>query len=200
VYAANTTLDLLSSHFVGNSAADHGGAVLLSGVGADRILDCTFVDNTAGDDGGAIHAPVSGGAPLTVGSSSFRGNAATSGGGVYLAGDPSDASLRNLALWGNGGDLAGDPGAPSPTLEATCSEFFLQPGGGNIVLPADPFDPGPNGELFLSPTALCIDGGSNIHATSDYGVFGLDWADLTTQADGSLDLGTVDMGAHYVVE
>jgi cysteine-rich repeat protein len=199
VYASNVAVDILSSHFVDNGSTD-GGAVFLTGEGADRILDCTFVDNVVGGDGGAVYASVDGSAPLTIGSSSFRGNAAGSGGGVYLADDPSEASLRNLVLWGNGGDLAGDPGAPSPTLEVTCSEFFLEAGGGNIVLPSDPFDPGPNGELFLLPTAQCIDAGSNASATTDYGVMGLDWAALSTQADGSLDVGVVDMGAHYVVE
>lgn len=200
VYASNVTIDILSSDFVGNSATTHGGAVALVGTGADRILDCTFVDNVADDNGGALYASGVGSATLSLGSSSFRGNAATNGGGVYLGADPSGASLRNLAFWGNGGDLAGDPGAPSPSLEATCSEFFLEAGGGNIVLTSDPFEPGPDGELFLLPTALCVDAGSNVTATSDYTVIGLDWADLSTQQDGSLDVGTVDMGAHYVVE
>jgi len=199
VFTWGSSIDMLSSRFHDNEASQYGGALAL-GTGYKQVFDCTFTDNTAGTEGGAIRAHVTASSPLWVGSTSLRNNVAADIGGIFLNSLPQHAVLRNLVLWGNGGDVGGVAGASSPTIANVCSEFFLEAGGGNLVPASDPFVAGPDGELFLLPASLCVDAGDSAAASADYGVIGLDWADLSTQMDGSLDAGIVDMGAHYAVE
>lgn len=199
VATGSSWVDVFSSRFDNNDASLYGGALGL-GTGYKQVFDCTFTDNTAGTEGGAIRAHVTASSPLWVGSTSLRNNVAADIGGIFLNSQPQHAVLRNLVLWGNGGDVGGVAGAPSPTISNVCSEFFLEAGGGNLVPASDPFVAGPDGELFLLPASVCVDAGDSAAASTDYGVIGLDWADLSTQMDGSLDAGIVDMGAHYAVE
>ena len=72
--------------FSANSAGLHGGAL---DVGRTTISDTTFVGNTAGYDGGAIY--LSGpssfpGVPVSIVGSSFTGNLARNGGGIFNGG------------------------------------------------------------------------------------------------------------------
>ena len=54
------------------------------------------------------------------------------------------------------------------------------------------FVTGPFGYYYLDPASPCIDAGSR--SSDEAGL-----SDRTTQADGTPDAGTVDMGYHYPV-
>ena len=70
-----------SSHFIGNSASRHGGAIY-SDAGSVLIWsESTFSNNSAEEDGGAIYSNDRDGS-LTVQGSTFSGNTADDGGAV----------------------------------------------------------------------------------------------------------------------
>jgi hypothetical protein len=79
--SAYGTLDLASSTFVENSAAD-GGALWAGWVNDARITSSTFTGNTADDTGGAILAYVTASTAITH--DTFCGNRATTGGAVSV--------------------------------------------------------------------------------------------------------------------
>ena len=54
---------------------------------------------------------------------------------------------------------------------------------------------GPDNELFLDQSSGCVDNGDDLIADATYSV---EWQELTTSLDGTLDAPPVDMGAHYV--
>lgn len=56
---------------------------------------------------------------------------------------------------------------------------------------------GPNSELFLDQGSDCVDIGDDLAANTDYAAIGLDWTQLTTASDGTLDASPVDAGTHY---
>jgi len=94
--------------------------------------------------------------------------------------------IQNSIVWDNGDDLWG------------CAATFCcvadpgDHGTGNIF--EDPrFVKGPLGDYYLDPTSSCIDAGNM--SAEDAGL-----SNFTTQADGSLDTGQVDLGCHYPVE
>ncbi|HUT02758.1 MAG TPA: right-handed parallel beta-helix repeat-containing protein [bacterium] len=94
--------------------------------------------------------------------------------------------IQNSIVWDNGDDLW--------NCRATycCLPDPSDHGAGNIF--EDPrFVKGPLGDYYLDPMSSCIDAG-NVSA-EDAGL-----SDFTTQADGSLDTGQVDLGCHYPVE
>ncbi len=99
--------------------------------------------------------------------------------------------IRNCIIWNN---PRGDTGvSDAPDINYCCiSNWNWQHGGvGNIS--DDPmFVPGPFGEYYLDPESPCIDAGSQ--SAEEAGL-----SDRTTQADGTPDAGTVDMGYHYPI-
>jgi len=93
-------------------------------------------------------------------------------------------TIIDCILWGNGDDLY-DCDASYCCIEDP------DEGVGNTH--DDPmFVIGPLGEFYLAPESPCIDAGSQSAVEA-----GL--SDRTTQADGTPDTGTVDMGLHYPI-
>ena len=90
----------------------------------------------------------------------------------------------NCIVWGNGN-------SGGHCIATYCCISGTWGGEGNI--PMDPmFVSGPSGEYFLDPNSPCIDTGSMSAAEA-----GLD--KMTTQADGTPDTGTLDIGCHYPI-
>ncbi|MCD8378452.1 MAG: hypothetical protein LUB59_06665, partial [Candidatus Gastranaerophilales bacterium] len=84
-------LTVKSSVFSSNTAAN-GGAIYTDDKNSEyktTVTDSTFTDNTASSSGGAIYANSGN---ITVKSSKFTGNYATSGGAVYNTGSLTDKS------------------------------------------------------------------------------------------------------------
>jgi hypothetical protein len=188
-------LSIGSSDFTDNSAPDDGGAIYAGG--PTRIRNAAFWSNDTGGDGGAIRASTRTSSPQILSSSFYENSAVGLGGGVALVLGTAGTSgiVRNTAMWANSTDMDGENLA---TITYTCSEEFLSIGTGNELALNDPFVLGVDGELFLDQTSICVDNGNDVSATTDYAALGLDWQDLTTAADSTLDETPVDMGAHYL--
>ena len=163
-----------------NSASHKGGGVHCSQNSWPDILNNVIASNLA-EDGGGIYCY---GCPQVIGFNTITGNTASSdGGGIYC-----DSSVLptiiDCIIWGNGDDLY--------HCSATyCCIEDNDAGEGNIH--EDPiFVPGPFGDYYLDPSSLCINAGSRMTVDADL-------SDRTTQADGTPDTGTVDMGFHYPI-
>ena len=196
----------------GNRAAE-GGGISCSYYSSPAIENNTISDNIAefgyGANGGAIYCWYC--SPMIKNNVLAR-NSTDFGGGIYCCEDTSpivvnntivgntaneqgggiccryggSATITDCIIWGNGrGDLY--------DCSATyCCIQDHDAGEGNIH--EDPmFVSGPLGDYYLHPDSRCIDAGSRSASTA-----GL--ADRTTQADGTPDTGTVDMGYHYPIE
>ncbi len=143
------------------------------------ISNNTITDNSA-YYGGGIHCSDSW---PTISNNTIIGNSARYGGGIRCDHE-SSPTILDCIIWANGDDLLG------------CSASYCciedgDSGTGNIH--DDPmFVSGPQGEYYLDPDSPCIDAGSR--SASEAGL-----SDRTTQADGTPDTGTVDMGFHYPV-
>jgi hypothetical protein len=181
-----------SCAFEGNTAAGPGGAMFAEH--STSIIDSTFRFNSAGTTGGAVHALTTNVHPHIASSTFYQNAAAVSGGGIELQVDDGIGVMRNVVMWGNGVDVTGIGNA---TVTYTCSEDFISLGAGNVFAIPDPVVLGPSGELFLDQASVCVDGGSDAAATTDYGTLGLSWQAMTTASTGVLDSSPVDRGAHY---
>lgn len=233
--------------FVGNVAAGGGGAIMNVSAGEVVLLGCTFESNAAPGlgSGGAIN---SGDTVLVVSNCTFRGNganslagalsissyepseavvsgcvfdgnAATTGGAVYIGNytastftnctlhgnfalegaavfraGSSGAALTNCILWGNPGPAI----SGAPTLSYSCVQGRF-PGPGNIQ--DDPLFANPgNGDFRVLAGSPCIDAGSNA-AVPDGVVVDLDGNprfvdDPCLEDSGAGGPPVVDMGPH----
>lgn len=167
----SNAVDLLADNNViaFNRAAGDGGGVTAAGLGMlnGSLTSSTIASNTAGPGGGA---------------------GLTFGAGVSV--NPA-FSATDLIIWGN---VADDSMGPMSLAFSDIGSGGLS-GPGNISV--DPrFRKGLRGRFYLTqndpnnPTSAAVDAGSTTSAAA--GV-----AHLTTSADGALDAGTVDMGAHF---
>jgi len=117
----------------------------------------------------------------TIVSNALEGSNAE-GGGIFCY--DCSPSIFDCIIWDNGDDLAG--------CSATycCIQDFTF---GKRNINDDPlFVTGPNGDYYLDRDSPCIDAGSR--SADEAGL-----AKYTTQAKGTLDTGTVDMGYHYSI-
>jgi predicted outer membrane repeat protein len=183
-----------SSIFNDNAAPDDGGAIYAGS--PLQIRNSAFWSNDAGGDGGALRALTYMDSPQILSSSFYQNTATGSGGGIALAvGNAGTTGIvRHAAMWANSSDIGGDTNA---SITYTCTEDDLGAGTGNQISATDPFELGPNNELYLDQASLCVDNGNDIAATTDYAAIGLDWQTLTTASDSTLDASPVDMGVHY---
>ena len=95
-FGCGANLSVANSTISGNSAADSGGGIYASAVGAS-IVNSTISGNSAGTSGGGIY----GGA--AVENSTIRGNSAgTNGGGIY-----GGATVVNSTISGNSAGTSG---------------------------------------------------------------------------------------------
>lgn len=201
--------------------SDYGGGVICAGT-PSAWTNVIFDRNTADTDGGAMfhYDSCMAGLINTV----FNGNLAdadadfTGAGGAIAYGDSSTVNAVNSIFWGNResgigtvSDYVDYDGFGNGAVEYSCNEQGLG-GAGNITLDRtipeldDPFTRGLQGEFFLKQqpqgdiyTSACVDAGDNAAATAAFAAAGLaDWTDLTTALGSDSDIGSVDMGIHYV--
>ncbi|MBN2208973.1 MAG: right-handed parallel beta-helix repeat-containing protein, partial [Candidatus Coatesbacteria bacterium] len=209
IYCCESTPTIANNRISRNSAGAGGGIHCLGG--APIIENNTILRNSADWNGGGIYCSNSsptitnnmisenkvnglfagGGAVLIdsdckaeIRSDTIIGNSSVRGDGG-ISGTPSSAlTIVDCIIWGNGDDLV------SCSATYSCIEDD-DAGTGNIH--ADPmFFTTPFGICYLAPDSPCVDAGSR--SAADAGL-----ADRTTQADGSPDTGTVDMGYHYPI-
>ena len=132
----------------------------------------------------------------------FSGNSASGAGGGMINQSIANPTLTNVVFWGNSDDGSGPDVANIDTSSPVITNTYSAALGGTNpqTLSINPFDVGPSGELFLIQNSVCVNAGADTAA--DDVVTGLpaallDWRDMTTASDGTLDTGTVDMGRHY---
>ncbi|CAM9651378.1 unnamed protein product [Ectocarpus fasciculatus] len=97
IAAAGSTLTLVGTTFVGNTATDHGGAIYLSGGSSMSCTGGTFAYNSAGSNGGGVF--VTGNSVVSCGGLWFS-NAAGHSAGAMMVHDGSSLS------WAEEADLA----------------------------------------------------------------------------------------------
>jgi len=144
------------------------------------ITNNVIAGNSARGWGGGIYCDWEGSSP-DIGNNTIVENTADDGAdGIYGA----QADIIDCIIWGNGDDLY-DCSATYCCIEDD------DEGEGNIH-DSPRFRDGPLGKYYLHPDSPCVDAGSR--SAADAGL-----SDRTTQADGTPDTGTVDMGYHYPI-
>ena len=166
----------------GNTTGGSGwGGGIYCIYGSMTVKNNLIVDNSASSfDGGGICCMNS---SITIQNNTIVGNTAANfgrGDGIFC--DGSSETITDCIIWDNGDDLWG------------CSATYCcieddDSGEGNIHEDPD-FVTGPLGDYYLDTDSPCIDAGSR--SAADAGL-----SDRTTQVDGTLDSGTVDMGYHH---
>jgi len=207
MYLEGGTCEIKNASFRRNQVGDETGSA--RGGGLDALgteltaVNVDFFGNRVWGaqalGGGASIGP--GSAPVVVAHASFAQNrtaTTTSGAGLYT--EKTLTVVENSVLYDNEGDDVALGGAASLTVDNSCAQLALG-GIANVTatavtqLAASPFVLAASGELFLSPASACVDTGSDALATSRFAPD--DWAQLTTQRAGALDLSPVDPGRHY---
>ncbi|HUT02886.1 MAG TPA: right-handed parallel beta-helix repeat-containing protein [bacterium] len=167
---------VMNNQIVGNWSRRDGGGICCDF--AETVSNNTIAENTAEADGGGIWCEY----VIMFNNNTISGNVAGGlGGGIYSP-DYGGSHITDSIIWNNGDDLE--------NCTATyCCVRDPDEGQGNIH--ADPlFVSGPFGDYYLNAQSPCIDAGSRPAAEA-----GL--SRMTTQADGTPDAWTVDMGVHY---
>lgn len=175
--ANNCSAQLVSVVFEGNvakglsasSTYGTGGALYFRGT-TISLDDCLFVSNQAKVNGGAIYSQ---GTPaaFAVRSSTFYGNAAATGGAVYLSNGP--ATFLNSVFWGNTATAQGSQVFNAGLTATTVRSCDVQGSGftgtnGNID--QDPLFMNTNAtslDLRLQSGSPCINSGSNADLALD---------------------------------
>ncbi len=166
------------------NSAQWGGGICWFG-GSPAIRNCTITGNSAGDTGGALWCEDS---RATIDNCTVSQNSATSAGGGILCRWQYGPlpTITDCIFWANESNVWDEA-----TVTYCDVENDVPEGEGNLS--EDPkFRTGPFGEYYLAADSPCIDAGSK--SAEDAGLSG-----RTTQADGTPDTGTVDMGYHYLV-
>jgi len=218
---SGSTPAFVRSVFLDNSGRN-GGAVVLADGGVDAYFEsCEFLDNSADElstsgEGGAIDYRFGSHESATVVNSTFDGNRAYVGGGIYQGGELTVINStfnQNVATWVAGGifeDFSGNTdiansifynnqdqsgetrdaqlfSSNNMTVTYSCVEQWI--GGGAGMTSADPqFEDENNYDLRVEPGSPCEDAGDDSAVPSG----------LTEDLDGEDRIaGTaVDMGAY----
>jgi hypothetical protein len=202
---------ITNNSFTGNSAPDTGGGAYVETnfAGTTSFSGNTLSGNSAGRGGGIAISDYSGSATTNLANNTLSGNtAAIEGGGVYVM-SSGTADIYNNIVRGNAAATGGDiflNGGPSLTATLsynnysvfdTLGTFTVNEDASNIDLDplfVDATAPDPaDWDLHLQPDSPCMDAGDNALVP----------ADLTTDRDGQpriLDgdgdgTATVDMGS-----
>ena len=96
-----STVDLIDSTFIRNSAIENGGAIL-SKYSKTNIVNCIFNENSPAIDGGAIYSKTS---SINITNSNFIKNSGKNGGAVYSKGN--EIKIFNSTFNGNLGKKGG---------------------------------------------------------------------------------------------
>src|SRR5690606_16549095 len=110
---------------------------------------------------------------------------------LYAGGE---AALESSVAW-FAFEASGLEGAVS--ANRTCLGEPLMDDEINLRIQDSPFDPAAPDDSFLLPASGCLDIGDDALADEVFGAAGLDWREMTTQMDGTLDVTPVDPGFHY---
>jgi predicted outer membrane repeat protein len=204
---------LVGCQFLGNSAAQNGGAIYFQGAtSASTVTNCVFVLNWVNGTGGAIYN--SNASPMLTNCTfalNFAGSATAAGGGIFNS--ISSPALANCILWNDyGGEISNSDGFSVPIVSytdiqggwagtnnvSTNPQFLRNPSAGPDGLPGTGDED--YGDLHLGPVSPVADAGNNAAVP----------ADVTTDFDGNArfvddplvaDTGSgtapiVDMGAY----
>jgi len=159
----------IKNNTITDNSADYGGGMYCCYNSSPNIRNNTISANSAHNWGGAIHCSNS---SPTIENNTIANNSAHQGGGGIDCYKNSSPTVVDCIIWGNGDDLY------------DCSATYCC---------NDPmFVTGPLGEYYLHPDSPCIDAGSRSASAASL-------SNRTTQADGTPDTGTVDMGYHYPI-
>lgn len=169
-----------------NHVEGEGGVVKAQFGGKTKCFNSLFINNSAGR--GGVIASLDPNTPVEVRSCTFSGNTAVlEAGAVYSRNG--ELTVSDSIFWDNSTGVVVESGYSS--VRHSCIQGGYE-GDGNIH--DDPmFVSGPCGDYYLDPASPCIDAGSRSAAEA-----GL--SDRTTQADGTPDVGLVDMGFHYPIQ
>lgn len=200
-YGYNTlNLKVVGNTIVGNSAKAGAGIDLNLSNYSDvlnLLVDNSVVTfNRAAGDGGGVTAAGLGMLAGSLNGTTIASNTAAPGAGAGLTIGPAvtvDPSFvaKDLIVWGN---VADDSSGPMSLTYSDVGSGGVS-GLGNISV--DPrFMKGLRGRFYLSqndpnsPISPALDAGSDTSSATGNDT-------LTTAVDGSLDLGILDMGAHF---
>lgn len=172
--------DIVDNIIFYNEASEGAGIACRGLIGT--VHNNLIASNWADGPGGGIL--VTEGSTVAISNNTIVSNTATNGGGIR-AESGCDPSIFDCIVWGNGDDFENC----SVTYCCSTESAF---GMGNIT--DDPkFTSGPLGSFYLSSDSPCIDAGSR--TAYDAGMVG-----MTTQADNTPDIDSVDMGYHHTIE
>jgi len=157
-----------------------GGGICCAEYSSPSISNNIVSENTASADGGGIYC-ISRSSPA-ISSCTICSNTAVLNGGGILSYYDSWPTIVDCIVWGHGDDLCNCSGAYCCIQDGDAGE-------GNIH-DAPVFVSTPFGRYYLAPESPCVDAGSR--SSDEAGL-----SDRTTQADGTPDTGTVDMGFHH---
>lgn len=175
-YGGVSNLRVENCRFEGNRAV-YGGAVgLVNSTGDTRLVDCTFVGNSAAQSGGAIvaanfqlavegclfignEAVLRGGGfygvqihPSSVARCTFDRNGAADGGGIHLRGEGELTLIRSIITNApRGGALRA---SEAGVLRVGCCDLYGNAGGDYPPLPPDAVD---QGGIFSANPLYCGD-------------------------------------------
>lgn len=165
---------ILNSFIVGNG---YSGVYRCTG----EVHNCLVTGNTMTGNGGGMSYCTGPFKNCTI-----ADNIADSSGEIYGC----EGRIQNCIVWGRFANSATNVSGLS-LVTYCCIRDYTGEGEGNIS-DNPQFVSGPLGEYYLAPYSPCIDAGSQSAEKA-----GL--SDRTTQADGSPDVGVVDIGFHYAI-
>ncbi|MBN2798434.1 MAG: hypothetical protein JXX28_04740 [Deltaproteobacteria bacterium] len=121
-------VEVLRSHFCGNSADDEGGALRLSSAGGGwaTISSTVFSSNASAADGGAVWADSDVGW-MDLTNDDFLGNQARHGAALYAV--TAHTFTNNLIAWSVGSAVSINTPARTPRVDIYYSDFWSNPGG-----------------------------------------------------------------------
>ena len=183
IYCSGSSPTIKNNSILGNTAAHFSGGGMSCSYESSPVIQNNMIsDNTCSSSGGGIDCCMNS-SPMIFNNTILDNAAGWDSGGISSDWE-SSPTIIDCIIWGNGDDLY------------DCSATYCcieDPDGGEGDIHDDPmFMTGPFGDFYLRPGSPCIDAGSRSAAAA-----GL--ADRTTQADGTPDTGTVDMGYHYPI-
>jgi len=180
IYCYMSACPVIWDNTIADNSADEGGGICCEHYSSPTIRNNIFAGNSADRYGGGICC-MGRSWPRIANNTVTRCSANDGGGAVYFH-DERWTRIINCIVWENGD-------APYNCSALYCCIDNNNNGEGNIH--ENPmFVLGPLGEYYLDPDSPCIDAGSQ--SAEEAGL-----SDRTTQADGTPDTGTVDMGYHY---
>ncbi|MBN1593030.1 MAG: right-handed parallel beta-helix repeat-containing protein, partial [Candidatus Coatesbacteria bacterium] len=190
-YSARDNSPIITHNSIRNNSAALGGGIYCDWGSSPLIFNNLICGNQATDAGGGLFCEDL--CSPTLLNNTIAGNTAQNGPAGIFSYAMHSLVVKDNILWGNtsvagpGDQLLPDYGE----ITFNCIQDWSN--GGNSNISADPMlVDGPLGAYYLDPSSPCIDAGSQ--SAEDASL-----SEMTTQADGTPDTGTVDMGFHYPV-